>query len=319
MKKISIILFAILFIVSCSEDSENTEKNNTKKNTEIVKENSQTPENTIKSFIEDLGKKDYKSAYEKAKVKKWGDYEKFSSEKSFGSISGTEIKNIEQKPDKNGNAVINATVFYADPVNGDNTFEQVFELSKFSGEWKIVSVSLVKHKKVTFSKEEVEKEIQKFVLQNYKVFDFAIGDLNNDNIDDVILIQCEIVEDENCGDAVRPLLILVRDGNNKLSVKAKNNNVVYCCACGGIMGDPYAALEIENNTFTVSHFGGSSDRWSANFTFEYNTKNSDWELLKTVSETFSVHDPDNTSNITSKTKKDFGEVKFTDFDYENFL
>jgi len=141
--------------------------------------------------------------------------------------------------------------------------------------------------------------------------------LNLDNINDYILILKRNGED-TLSDVVkhpepRPLLILLRDKNNKLQFAKSNDNTVYCFDCGGAMGDPYTGLAIKDGYFSVEHYGGSAWRWSRIITYKFSTKDNEWYLHKDGYESFNANDPEEVEkNI--KTTKDFGVVKFENFD-----
>jgi len=98
---------------------------------------------TVKIFIQQLGNRNYKVAYDLSKVKAWGDYAHFSSTAAFGGIIQTRIDIIEQLPNETGKAVVYVEAFYADEVNGNNNFKQKFYLQQFGNNWKIVGMKLV--------------------------------------------------------------------------------------------------------------------------------------------------------------------------------
>lgn len=159
--------------------------------------------------------------------------------------------------------------------------------------------------------------ISEFIPANYSVLDTTSGDLNLDEIKDYILVLKKNGEDTlsnvNGDPENRPLLILLGEGNNKLKLAKKNENTVYCFDCGGMMGDPFVGITIKNGYFSVEHYGGSSWRWSRIITYKYSKKDNEWFLHKDGSESFHASEPEVTeSNI--RTTKDFGQVKFEDFD-----
>ena len=142
MKNLLYILILISF--SCSLDNPSYEKNY---NTKVVEELPSTEIGTIEAFINNLGEMNYKAAYNKSKVKLWGNYEKFSSTKAFGGIVETRIDKIEQLANENGKAVVYVEAFYADKVNGNNNYKQKFFLQQFGTDWKIVGMKLIGSKK----------------------------------------------------------------------------------------------------------------------------------------------------------------------------
>ena len=165
--------------------------------------------------------------------------------------------------------------------------------------------------------DNLPSELLEFVPSNYSVLDTLSGDLNLDEINDYILVLKKNGEDtlSNVIDNPerRPLLILLRDKNNKLKFAKRNDNTVYCIDCGGVMGDPFMGLTIKNGYFSVEHYGGSAWRWTRIITYKYSKQENDWFLHKDGSESFHASEPEKVeSNI--RTTKDFGKIKFTEFD-----
>ncbi|WP_353573366.1 lysozyme inhibitor LprI family protein [Candidatus Albibeggiatoa sp. nov. BB20] len=123
------------------------------------------------------------------------------------------------------------------------------------------------------SAQTVGRNVSDFVPIGYKVLDVTEGNLNRDKYTDVILILGQENEQDQ-EDALRPLLILTRDASNQLHLAARNDHVVLCVECGGMLGDPYQRTAIKNGYFTVEHHGGSSWQWTKYITFKYIPKKS---------------------------------------------
>ncbi len=295
--------FKIIFIVSiffigfnsCSEDD--------RKGGGISKGTNLSPEKTVFEFIKDLGLQNYKSAYSVTNNPLWGTYEEFSSPDRFGAINLTEIKKIETKNENNIEAVIYAEAFYSDPVNGNNIFFEKFYLKKEKDIWKIIKLKVLK-KVENFTSENIEEEIKNFIPFGYSMLDYSAGDINNDNIEDVILI---IKSNNNLCTSQKTVILLTRNKNKKL-VKTRANNFV-CYRGSDINLKPTYGITIKDVYFTVEN---STDDWKKFITFKYNSSKKEWYLQNILEEI-------NKLKQKSKTKKDFGEIKFTDFDYENFL
>ncbi len=154
-----------------------------------------------------------------------------------------------------------------------------------------------------------------FLPKDHLVLDYHYGDLNKDELKkDVILIAHNPkAEAENEDEVKRPLFILTRTTDGKLKKESRNDNVVLCSSCGGVMGDPYQDIAIKNGYFSIEHYGGSSWRWTEIVTFKYNAEKTDWFLHKKGGEEFHSSKPDE-SKETVKTVKDFGLVSFETYE-----
>src|SRR5690606_28008334 len=127
------------------------------------------------------------------------------------------------------------------------------------------SFDLIKGKLVsnnsTNQEQVVVSELQKFIPENYLLLDSLSSDLNHDGLKDYLLIL-KNKDEEALSNVVehpekRPLLILIRNKSNQLELKSKNENVVYCVDCGGMMGDPYVTMVYKDRYFSIEHYGGS--------------------------------------------------------------
>ncbi len=107
-------------------------------------------------------------------------------------------------------------------------------------------------------------------------------------------------------------MLLVRDASGKLQQAAQNDKIVPCAQCGGMMGDPFGYVRIDKDGFTVLNEGGSRERWSNEYTFQYSAGKKDWLLSKVV---HSAYDTISSQNkITESSQADFGTKSFTTFD-----
>ncbi len=170
---------------------------------------------------------------------------------------------------------------------------------------------------------EVPVEVKPFVEQRTKPIALESADLNGDGLKDYILVlerENPSLKDENdFPKNQRPLLILVRGADNKLSAAKRNELIVMCSECGGMMGDPFAGVSVAKNTFTVSHYGGSAWRWSVDYKFNYSRIDRTWQLVRIEEESFHASDPQKTRKAKIKTPpKNFGKVDIADFNPSDF-
>ena len=161
-----------------------------------------------------------------------------------------------------------------------------------------------------------QSAIQLFIPSGYSILDSASGDMNNDRVKDLILIlknNNESIEN-NYDELIRPLLILHGTKNNNYTLFAKNDSVVLCSICGGVFGDPYEAITIKNNFFSIEHYGGSNWRWTKIITFKYNEKVKKYILHKDAGASYHTSTPDVQTEI--KTKQAYwGKQLFTKYSF----
>lgn len=151
-----------------------------------------------------------------------------------------------------------------------------------------------------------------FVLPNHEVLKFQKGDLNKDNIEDIVLILEKKGDDEQ---AARPLLLLIQDVKGVYTLAARNDKVVACKGCGGMMGDPLAGIAIKNGFFTIEEEGGSRERWTRYITFQYDAAQKIWVLHRIDVSSVDTFEPKNDKKSV-KTAKNFGKILFTQYDSE---
>ncbi len=173
-----------------------------------------------------------------------------------------------------------------------------------------------------FKKEGAFSFLTTFQPDGYVILDTASGDLNRDEYRDLIVVY-KHSDEKNLSTGPeeplpRPLLIYIGQGGDSLRLAKYSQTAVYCLECGGVFGDPFSRVVIKNGYFTIEHYGGSSWRWTRFVTFTYSPQDTTWLLHRDGGESYHTSDPDN-STQTMKTVKDFGKVRFEDFDiYEGY-
>ena len=167
----------------------------------------------------------------------------------------------------------------------------------------------------------IPAEVQPFVEAGTKAIALEAADLNGDGRGDFVLV----LERENpAKDAddfpvkQRPLLILLRGADGKLTEAKRNERLVMCSSCGGVFGDPFEGVEAGRNTFTVHHYGGSNWRWKYAYKFNYSRIDQTWQLVRTEEISYHTSDPDKMKRRVFTPPKDFGKIDFADFDPDNY-
>ena len=168
---------------------------------------------------------------------------------------------------------------------------------------------------------KIPAEVKPFVDSEAIPIALESADLNGDGLQDYILvIERQNVTEKDEHDFPknqRPLLILLRGKDGKLSEATQNEQIVYCSDCGGVMGDPFMGVTVGKNTFTVNHYGGSAWRWELSYKFNYSKVDKTWQLVRFERSDFHAADSKTLKKLV-KLPKDFGKVDFADFDPAKF-
>ena len=162
---------------------------------------------------------------------------------------------------------------------------------------------------------KIPAEIEPFVENGTIPIALESADLNGDSLPDYILVieRPDFTAAKYGFDVQqRPLLILIRGKDNKLSEAKRNEQIVFCADCGGMMGDPFMGVTVGKNTFTVNHYGGSAWRWELSYKFNYSKVDKTWQLVRFERSDFHATDS-KTLKTQVKFPKDFGKVDIAEF------
>ena len=109
----------------------------------------------------------------------------------------------------------------------------------------------------------------------------AAGDLNGDGKDD-LAVTVNLASGSEEVEDTRETCVLLAEGG---AYKARHANIglVRGPHEGGVFGDPFDGLSIEDGALTVSLYGGSSWKWGHSYQFRYAGK----QLMLTKTESFS--------------------------------
>lgn len=168
---------------------------------------------------------------------------------------------------------------------------------------------------------KVPAEVLPFVEAGSKAIAVEAADLNGDGRGDFVLVlerenPAKDADDFPVGQ--RPLLILVRGADGKLSAAKRNERVVMCSRCGGVFGDPFEGVTVGRDTFTVNFYGGSNWRWAYSYRFNYSRLDQTWQLVRVEESSYHTSDPDKMKTQVFIPPRDYGKVDIADFDPENY-
>ena len=168
---------------------------------------------------------------------------------------------------------------------------------------------------------KIPDEVKPFVEAGTKAIAVEAADLNGDGRGDFVLVLERENPSKDANDfpvRQRPLLILTRGEDGKLSEAKRNELLVMCSQCGGVFGDPFEGVEVGRNTFTVHHYGGSNWRWKYSYKFNYSRIDRTWQLVRTEEIEYHTSDPDKMKTQVFTPPRHFGKVDIADFDPENY-
>ncbi len=151
-----------------------------------------------------------------------------------------------------------------------------------------------------------------FIPRGYELLDSKSGDLNQDGITDYVII-CKSPNEYEEEDAKRPLMILHGNPNGSLTLIERNDNIVLCFLCGGVMGDPYTGITTKKNFFSVEHAGGSSDQWTRIITFKYNMEDGNYYLSRDAGEVWNTNSKKQKKKLETYSRDQWGYTLFRDY------
>lgn len=154
------------------------------------------------------------------------------------------------------------------------------------------------------------QKLNRYIPQGYTLLDSKSGDLNQDGYTDYIII-CKS-SNENEEEIQRPLLILHGQANGSLKLIARNDNIVMCAQCGGMIGDPYTGMTLKKNFFSIEHEGGSNDQWTRIITFKYNLDEGQYYVNRDAGEVWNTNSKKK-KKLETYSKDQWGVVPFEDY------
>src|SRR5215831_8996990 len=169
---------------------------------------------------------------------------------------------------------------------------------------------------------KIPAEINPFIEAGTKAIALEKADLNGDGKEDFILVLEKQSPAKNTDDFPinqRPLLILLRGADGKLTRAKRNEKIVMCSQCGGVFGDPFEGVIAGPGTFSVEHYGGSSWRWKYSYKFNYSRIDKTWELVRVEEVNYHTSNPDKATTKIYTPPRHFGKIDIADFDPDNYL
>ncbi|MBL7729834.1 MAG: hypothetical protein JNM88_01540 [Chitinophagaceae bacterium] len=182
----------------------------------------------------------------------------------------------------------------------------------------IASLLLFLNISVSAQEKQLPAELKPFVAAGHEMLDFAKADLNADGRQDYVLIlkpagEDTMTFDNEKWDAVRPLLLIIRQANNKLKTTVTNDEVVLCRQCGGAMGDPYMGLTAKTGEFTLDFYGGSSWKWGQTITFRYDKLKRNWFIQEDIETSIHPAETEMVETIARIKRAETGDISLESY------
>lgn len=180
------------------------------------------------------------------------------------------VKNIDRKDSDTAESYVKDEEIKRDKIKGDKIVGLVEQQADAIYQmWK---------------EESEDYERNSYLLsEKYKVCEVSVGDLNSDGQEDMAVV---LEADVSCLPGTeRETFILLRK-DEKFEIIATNKGLVMGKESGGVFGDPFDSIEIEDHVLTISNYGGSSDRWGMDYSFIY--YNDNLRLSKIESSSYST-------------------------------
>jgi len=123
---------------------------------------------------------------------------------------------------------------------------------------------------------EVETKLMKPipVPSKYELLKEVTGDLDKDGIDEKVVVYN--TSEEGDAGTVRELRIFKKEGDI-WKLWHTSIGAVMSSEAGGMMGDPFDAIEIKKGSIVITNLGGSREKWS--YSHQYRYQNDNWELI----------------------------------------
>jgi hypothetical protein len=155
--------------------------------------------------------------------------------------------------------------------------------------------------------------ITKYINKGQAPIDTFSGDINNDNIPDLILVTDVIGEDSlrfSGIDLPRDLLVFAGKSNKTYVFLFKNPKAIPCGNCCG-MSDPYGGMTINKGQIIINEYCASNSKSISEYRFRYKSKLADWLLDTVVTESYAFDHY--YYSLDTTTKKDFGKKSLRNF------
>lgn len=172
--------------------------------------------------------------------------------------------------------------------------------------------------------------ITKYIKSGHEPIDSAVGDINGDQILDVLLVTSVINEDSKQTNSIlndkniqfnsppfkRQLLVLTGQKGGSFKLECRNSNAIPCLDyCG--MTDPFGGISIKNGQIIITEYCASNCKGISEFHFTYIPRTSNWHLDKIIEESYCFDFRD--YSLDTVITKSLGKISINLFDISKDL
>lgn len=108
----------------------------------------------------------------------------------------------------------------------------------------------------------------------FEILAEKVGNLDKDEAEEKVIVYNTTDTTE---DGIVRELRIFKLSNNEWGLWSKSRNAIKKSKEGGMMGDPFEGIEIDNGVLKINSAGGSSWKW--NYTDKYRFQNNEFELI----------------------------------------
>lgn len=124
------------------------------------------------------------------------------------------------------------------------------------------------------------------------------GDLDGDKEEELVIIY-ETSKDSDLG--FEREIRIFKKKDEKWELLYKNIDAILPSRAGGMLGDPFEDVKVENNALVVNHFGGAREKW--HYTHRYRFQKDGWFLIGATTSFFAPCEISNTYDYNLSTGK----------------
>lgn len=132
---------------------------------------------------------------------------------------------------------------------------------------------------------EFPANIVRLIPKGYEVLSYAVGQLNDDNLQDYLVVVHHPV-DTRLQPSLRPLLIFTQNPDGTFRLATRNDALVMRAdeggQCDSFTDSEDNGLAIKDRYFTVQHSVACGQHWTDYITFHYDEKRHDWLFHKEI-------------------------------------